>query len=220
VYPQGWWDNSKNTQRGVWWATSQLAEILSTRITRYGTGQPENPLTLRAFKKFNIGPDEWNWGMADSESFFKEGIESLKEFEAQAIANPKLINIRTDDFEALITGIKERVLGEPYGRLTDRGKQVGWSELDDVVMFAQGAAIVARDELVVLRNTFPEELSRGGLANLDAAIDSLNAIINFHPWWVSRGDGDSMFADHRAKLSRYYSEAVNRLGDLAASLRM
>ncbi len=98
-------------------------------------------------------------------------------------------------------------------------REIKQSELDDVVQFARGAAIVARDELSVLRFAFTEELSRGELDNLDAAIDSLEAIIDFHPWWIWRGDGDSMFADHRAKLSRYYSEVFRRIEDLAASLR-
>ena len=31
LYPQSWWDNSKNTQRGVWWATSETVRILSDR---------------------------------------------------------------------------------------------------------------------------------------------------------------------------------------------
>lgn len=220
LYPTHYWDNSRNTQEGVWWATSQLVDILSDRITRYGTGQPQHPLTLEAFKKFHFGPDEWNWWITDSEGYFNDAIENLKEFESRAITNSDLVNIRTDDLEAILNGIKDRVLGEPYGRLTARSSEIKWTELDDIVKFSRGAAIVARDELVVLRSAFTEELSKGGLDNLDAAIDSLDAIINFHPWWTWRGDGDSMFADHRAKLSRYYSEVFRRIEDLASSLKI
>lgn len=220
LYPQSWWDNSKNTQRGVWWATSQMVMILSDRTTRYGTGQPENPLTLAASKKFNFGADEWNWWMADSEMYFVEAIDYLKQFEAQAIKDQSLVNVRTDDLEAILMYIKDRILGEPYGRLTEQSDNLSWTELDDVIMFSRGAAIVARDELVVLRSTFGEDLSRGGLNNLDEAIGALGAVIDFHPWLITRGSGDSMLADHRSKLSRYYSQAFRRIEDLVSSLRM
>ncbi len=217
--PQGWWDNPRNRKEGVWYATSQAVDMLSDRITRYGTGQPENLFTLTARKKINIGPNEWKWGVTTSEGYFEAALQLIEKYEKCALQKKCMVDIRSDDLEYILRGIKDRVLAEPYGRLTARNSTQPFDKLDDVVMFAVGSARVARDILVAMRYFFHDELDRGGIENMDAAIDSLNAASEFHPWWVARGDRDSMWADHRAKLSRYYTEAFRRIENLADSLR-
>ena len=218
-YIKGLWDNPVNTQRGVWLASKEMTRILSDRTTRYGTGDDQNDLTIDAAQDIAIKPDVWNMEMMPSEKYYENGIEKIRKFEKLAESDPQIVNIRADDLVAILEGIKNDVLGEAYGKLTKSSDEVKWSEIDDIVKFARGAAIVARDQLAVLRSSFTDEISRGGLDNLDVAISALDGAITFHPWWVEKGSGDSMIADHRAKISRYYSEAIRRIEDMAESLK-
>jgi len=218
-YIKGLWDNSKNTQIGVWYASKEMARILASRITRYGTGDDQHPLALDGAQDLAVKPDIWKWEFAPSEEFYEDGIAKLKEFEKLAEADPSIVNIRADDLVFILLGIKDEVLGEAYGKLTRPSESVKWSEVDDIVKYARGVALVARDQLSVLRFKFTEEISRGGIDNLDIAISSLEGAIAFHPEWTEKGEGDSLIADHRAKLSRYYSEAIRRIEDLAESLK-
>jgi hypothetical protein len=223
LLPTALLDNRCNRQLGVHYATREMVTVLSGRITKFGLGDEENRLTMEARQKMSYGPDEWGWySMSNSEKYFKAASKLLNEFEIQSrqSAATEFVNIRTDDLVAIMELIKDDVLGEPYGRLTARNSKVKWSDLDDVVYYAQGAAIVARDMLVTLRSTYHDELMKGGMDNMNAAIDSLNAVVTFNPYWVMRGDGDSLFADHRSKISRYYSEAFRRIEDLVQSVKM
>ncbi len=224
VLPTAFLDNRCNRQLGVHYATREMITILSERITKFGLGDEENRYTMEARQKMSYGPDEWGWyNMSNSEKYFVSASELLNKYESEArkSASDALANIKSDDLFIILTQIKDKVLGEPYGRLTARSSKVAWGELDDVVYYAQGAAIVARDMLVALRSTDPGgELAHGGMNNLDAAIDSLDAVVHFNPYWVMRGDGDSLFADHRSKVSRYYSEAFRRIEDLVESVKI
>ena len=219
-YPQHWWDNSRNTQEGVWWSTKEISKILSDRITRFGDGIPQNKLTLAAVNDFQTKPDIWKWWVTDSEEFYEDGFTKMGKFEKLAMVNPDLINIKTDDLVAILEVIKQKAIGEPYGRLQERNGKIGRFELDDAIKYARGAAIPARDVLVVLRYAFADMLERGGLDNLDSAIDSLEAIINFHPWITTRGEGSLPIPDYRSKLSRYFSQVDNRLKDIIKSMHM
>ena len=194
---------------------------MSVKVSKYGLGDKEDEEMKQARQsKFAFDEDNWGWyGFTNSEKFFYEGIELTKSYQARLKSGEGRINVTTADIYDILIVIKENVLGEPYGRLVERGREVGSFELDDQVYYAQGAAIVARDALTVLFNAFKKEMDKGADENVKVAIDSLNAAVVFNPWWVERGDGASMWADHRSKMSRYYSEAIRRIEDVAQSMR-
>ena len=219
-----WLDNRCERQIGVHYATRESLKILSVYTTKFGLGDVENQDTLSAREIIAYKVDVWAlMGIfpGSSESTYKKSLKSVNKFIDTAKQSSDLVvNIRTDDLKAILDSIKNDVLQEPFGQLTSRNNNVNWFELDNKVYFAQGAAIVARDILVVMRNRFESELEKGGLENLDAAIDSLNAAAQFNPWLVARGDGDSMWADHRSKMARYFSEAFRRIEEVSGSLRI
>ncbi len=230
IWPASWLDNRCNRQMGVWYSTGKAMTLLSERITKLGMGDDENQYTKKARLHLANFPDQWGWGGARddaSENHFTLAGEFIDDFRQLVIKNEsdktrkKLINIRSDDFVQLIEMIvgDGGILSEPFGRLTARNANLPWSELDDTVYNAQGSARVARNILVALKSTFPEELARGGMENLDVAIEALDAASNFNPWWITRGEGPSLWADHRAKIQRYYNDAFRRLNDLQASLK-
>ncbi len=214
-------DNRLNRQKGVIHGVRELASVLSVKISKYGLGGKEDEEMKQARQsKFAFDEDNWGWyAFTNSEKYYYEGIELTKSYQARLLSGEGRINITTADIYDILIQIKDGVLGEPYGRLVERGRHVPSLELDDQVYYAQGAAIVARDALTVLFNAFKKEMDKGADENMTVAIDSLNAAIVFNPWWVERGDGASMWADHRSKMSRYYSEAIRRIEDVAQSMR-
>jgi len=214
-------DNRLNRQSGVIHASRGLSAVLSVKISKFGLGDEEDTEMKKARQtNYAFNEDEWGWyNMTNSEKYFYEGIAITKSYQERLINGNARINVTTADIYDILTVIKEDVLGEPYGRLVKRGNDVENGELDDHVYYAQGAAIVARDSLSVLFKAFSKEMDKGADENMRAAIDSLNAAAVFNPWWVARGDGPSMWADHRSKMSRYYSEAIRRIEDVAQSMR-
>ena len=227
INPFSWLDNRCNRQIGVWYATGKAVTILSERITKLGMGDEENAYTRKARLHLGNFPDQWGWMGAfedAAENHFRKAGENIQNFRAlmeAPEAKNKLVNLRSDDLVAIFDSIVGNggILSEPFGKLTYRGADMSWSHLDDAVYYAQGAALVARDILVTLKSSFPAELERGGMQLLEVAIDSLNAAGSFNPYMVTRGDGDSMFADHRSKMQRYYTDAFRRLTELRESLK-
>ena len=227
INPFSWLDNRCNRQVGVWYATGKAITILSERITKLGMGDEENSYTRKARLHLGNFPDQWGWmgALEDaSENHFGQAgknIASFRQDMEKADPKDKLINLRSDDLVAIFDSIVGNggILSEPFGKLTSRGADLPWSYLDDTVYYAQGAALVARDILVTLKSSFPTELERGGMRHLDVAIESLNAAGVFNPYMITRGDGDSMFADHRSKMQRYYTDAFRRLTELRDSLK-
>ena len=218
------WDNRASRQKGVRHATLELMKVLSPSVSKYDDADQEDPNLLDALQNgFSIAPDLWGyWPMAYSEQFYRDGIEHVQEYERRLVSdsNPARINVLTSDLRNILIAIKSRVLGVPFGDLTRRNDNVPWNELDNHVFYAKGAAIVARDELNVIIRAFRDELNKGGIENLEFAIDSLDAAVAFNPWWVERGDRDAMVADHRAKMARYFTEAFNRLHGVSDSPRI
>jgi hypothetical protein len=219
-----WLDNRCERQIGVHYATRESLKILSVYTTKFGLGDVENKDTRGAREIIAYKVDVWAaMGLfpGSSENTYRKALKSVDKFIVNANESKELVvNIRTDDLKAVLDSMKNDVLQEPFGQLTTRNKNVKWFQLDNKVYFAQGAAIVARDILAVMRSSFQAELEKGGLENLDAAIDSLNAAAQFNPWLVARGDGDSMWADHRSKMARYFSEAFRRIEEVSGSLKI
>lgn len=214
-------DNPVNRKLGVLHASRELLTVLSVSISKLGSVDEENALLLKA-RQEGFAFEPYSWMFPASEDRYQDGIKLIKQFQHDLLdgtTNGATINITNKDVEAILLAISNKVLEVPHGRLTSRNDVVPWSELDDRVFFAQGAAIVARDVLTVLRHAFNEKITESGaIKNMDKAIDSLEGAINFHPWWITRGDRDAMWGDHRSKMSRYYNEARERINDVAEAI--
>jgi len=215
------WDNRVNRQLGVRHASLELLGALSVAISKFGSADEENQMLVRARQNhLAISPESWFLPAAENE--YRDGIELIKQYQMdirKQVAHAT-INITNTDIEAILRVIDTRVLEVPHGRLNARNFEVSWSDLDDRVFFAQGAAIVARDALYAIRAAFSDKITAAGaLENMHLAIAALEGSIHFHPWVIARGDGDSMWADHRAKMSRYFTDARRRIGDVADAIQ-
>lgn len=220
--PRFWFfDNKMNRQLGVLHASRELLEAMSLAISKLGSTDEED-FRLVAARQQGFAFEPTSWMFPNSEDRYWDAIRLIKEYQAELRAghtDKATVNLTNTDIESILLAITDRVLEVPHGRLNARTFDVAWNELDDRVYFAQGAAIVARDALVALRYAFEAKITEAGaIANLDQAIASLEGAVEFHPWWVMAGDDDSMFADHRSKMSRYYTDARNRIKDVANAI--
>jgi len=97
--------------------------------------------------------------------------------------------------------------------------EVSFWELDDRIKYAQGVVLVVRDYLTMLVHLYPEIVEKGGEKNVAVAFKDMDRICTFDPLIVLRGDHDSLLADHRGKMARYFISMMRRLEDLSNSLR-
>jgi len=222
-------DNRCQRQLGVRHGARRAVIALSEEITK--VGEDEHPLTKAAHEGISSSPYRWAWmGLFEgsTEEEYENAIAKLDKFTQLVIDNDnldqpkKLVDIRSTDFVTIIDIIadeKRGFLQEPYGKLTARNNEILYFKLDDTVYYAAGSALVARDLLVALKSAYPEDLDRGGMFNLDVAIDALSAAGRYNPYWISRGADDSMPKDHRAKVQQYMSDAIKYLTKFRDSLR-
>lgn len=66
-----------------------------------------------------------------------------------------------------------------------------------------------------------EVVVRGGAENVQAALERLDYIRNFNPWYVVAGgnlSGDAMLPNHVAGIARHIDVASNRINDIMQSM--
>lgn len=215
----GLFDNRANRQRGVIYAVRTMTEVWSQETSKFGNADRESVDLVEA-RQEGFGPSPEFWFFPSSEALYRDGIEAVRRYQTKlgAGSSDARINVTTADLAGTLRGMKQ-MLQEPNGRLVDRNATVAWTEIDDAVFYSQGAAIVARDMLAALSVAYDTEFQRGQVGEqIEEAISSLNAVAKFNPYWNLRGEGDSVWADHRAKLARYYNDVIGRLEDIANAI--
>ncbi|MFC1638400.1 DUF2333 family protein [Patescibacteria group bacterium] len=113
---------------------------------------------------------------------------------------------------------KDDSSGEIVKKVVLQGEIPYW-DLDNRIYFAQGVAIVIRDVLSATLYSYYNYFEKGSEANILGAIDSLEAAAKFNPYWVGRGRGDSVWADHRAKMSVYFTNAIRGIEETQKSIK-
>jgi len=62
-------------------------------------------------------------------------------------------------------------------------------------------------------------MEKGGKENIEIAFREMDQFCTFDPIVVTRGEHDSFLADHRSKTSRYLTNIMKRINDVAQSIR-
>jgi hypothetical protein len=220
ILPTRWLDNRNSRQKGVIFATRMLERFFSTRLSKYGAMGVENEdLKNAREKRLVYSEDIWGFFHSSTESEYETGINLIKKYEKDLQQNAAVFNLRTDDMYDLLTYITSReFLDQPMGLLIQPGENVSFSEWDDNVYYAQGAMLVVRDFMRALVALYPWIVQKGGAENLQEAFTAMNRICSFDPIVIWEGSHDSMLADHRGKIARYYVTVITRMNDVAQSI--
>ncbi|MFO7687457.1 MAG: DUF2333 family protein [Desulfobacterales bacterium] len=218
ISPTRWLDNRANRQRGTIFAVRMLLNFYATQLSKLGAVDAENPLLKEAReKRFAFTEDSW-W-LPSTEKEYRNGIELMRQYEADLLVKRAVFNMRSDDRYDLLNFITgKQFLDQPLGLLVQSNSEVSYWDLDDRIYYTQGVVLVLRDFLSALFYLFPEISEKGGAENIRIAVRGMNQICSFDPLIVLRGDHDSVMADHRGKVARYLIEVRERLNDVAQSV--
>jgi nitrate reductase NapE component len=218
ISPTSWLDNRDNRQLGTLFATRLLVGFFSTHFAKVGTAGMENEALKEAREQyFAFSADSW-W-FPSSEEQFNKGIREVRQYEQELRNDKAMFIVRTDSLYQLFNFIiSKEFLDQPLGLLVEENFKVNYSELDDRVYYTQGVVLVLRDFLITINHLYPEIKNRGGKENIRVALKVMDKICTFNPVIVLRGDHESLFADHRSKMTRYLLNVRERLHDVAQSL--
>ena len=219
ISPTRWLDNRGNRQRGTIFATRMLTMFFSTNLAKYGKVDAENEQLKEARETyFAFTADSW-W-FPSSENQFEKGIALVKKYESDLVNEKAIFNLRTDDmYNLLAFMISKQFLDQPLGLLVQSNDEVPYTDLDDRVYYTQGIILVLRDVLRTFVHLYPKIKEKGGEENIRIAFREMDEICTFDPLLVTRGDHDSILADHRGKMARYLIAIRERIDDLAQSIK-
>ncbi|NMC49657.1 MAG: DUF2333 family protein [Desulfovibrio sp.] len=220
ILPTRFLDNRASRQKGVIFATRMLIRFFSTRCSKHGAmGAEHEGLKEAREKRLVYAEDVWGFFHSSTESEYRKGLDLVRQYEKQMAEGTAVFNLRTDDIYDLLTYITGReFLDQPMGLLIQSGEDVSFSDEDDRIYYAQGAMLVVRDFLYALVKCYPSIGQKGGEENLKEAFRAMDKICSFDPPFVVEGSHDSMLADHRGKMARYYITVISRLNDVTQSV--
>ncbi|WP_430734976.1 DUF2333 family protein [Halodesulfovibrio aestuarii] len=217
ISPTSWFDNKKNLQRGIIFATRGVINVYTTHFARSGSGEEINKHLLKAqTSSFPYAEDVWMF--ASSESRYKEGIQSINSYLEDVENGKAVFNVKTDDLYTLIDTL-ESLIEMPQSRL--KTGVDSHFEADDAIYFAKGVCLVVRDVLNTVTLAYPELMNRGGEQNVAVALETLDTIASFNPLYVFAGgnkNGDSMLPNQVQALASKLDITANRLRDIKLAL--
>ncbi|MGB8424905.1 MAG: DUF2333 family protein, partial [Desulfobacterales bacterium] len=200
ISPTRWLDNRANRQKGTIFAVRMLLGFSSTNLSKLGNVDAENPLLKEAReKRFAFTEDSW-W-FPSTEKEYRNGLQLMRQYEADLLANKAVFNMRSDDRYDILTFItSKQFLDQPLGLLVQSNSEVPYVDIDDRIYYTQGVMLVLRDVLTALFHLYPEIGEKGGEDNIRTAMRGIERICSFDPLIVLRGNHDSVMADHRGKM--------------------
>lgn len=214
-------DNKPNRQKGIIFTTRMLEEFFSTKLSKYGKADNENPHLKKIREELLVfSADKWGIAFLPSpEGKYNEAIK-LKEIYKKDLSEQKAIyNLKTNDLYDLLTFItNEKVLDQAIGEVMD--DTVSFDKIDDKIYYVQGVVLVLRDFVNTLAMVDENQIfDKGAVENLKVALANMDEIANFDPIMVVNGQNDAMWADHMSKVAKYLTVIDKRLTDVALSIR-
>lgn len=218
ISPTAWLDNRANRQKGTIFAVRMLLGFSATNLSKLGNVDAENPLLKEAREK-RLAFTEDSWWFPSTEKEYRNGLQLMRQYEADLIADRAVFNMRSDDrYDILMFITSKQFLDQPLGLLVQSNSEVPYFDIDDRIYYTQGVILVLRDVLTALFHLYPEISQKGGVDNIQTAMRGIERICSFDPLIVLRGNHDSVMADHRGKMARYLIEVRERLSDVAQSV--
>lgn len=216
-------DNITNYQKGVIYATRPASDMVAKTISRFGQNDTLDPRLVDATSRyFPYSADVWGWAVVyNTEGKYKDGIQNWISWAASVDSGAKnagIYNVKSDDVYQILkycTSMLEYTLGN-----LNKDK-ISHFKADDDIYFAKGVASVVEDVLCGIIAVDSSVVERGGKENVEVALQRLDYIRNFNPWYVVAGGndiGDAMLPNHIAALARHIDVASNRITDIRDSM--
>jgi hypothetical protein len=214
-------DNINEFQLGVLEVTRRASTRLTENISRTGSTAVLNKHLERAMNSLMIRADSLM--IPSAESSYNEAIVNLKHYKEQLITGEATFYTRTDNLIPLLQSMEELVGScdeKLVRREEDDGKPVSTFDADNYYYYAKGVASALLPLLHAIEQDFNKVLvTRGGSEILHHAITSCHHSSEMEPWlFVTDGDLNGFFANHRANMATSISHARFYLGLLVFSL--
>ncbi|MGB9499321.1 MAG: DUF2333 family protein [Dissulfuribacterales bacterium] len=214
-------DNINEYQLGVLEVTRRATTRLTENISRTGSTAVINKYLERAMNSFMIRADRYLFPSAENQ--YRQAIENLNRFKAQLINNEASFYTRTDNLIPLLQSMVELVgsCDEKLVKTTeDNGKPVSTFAADNYYYYSKGVASALLPILHAIKYDFNKVLeTRSGSEILHHAIVSCHHAAEMKPWlFVTEGNLNGIFANHRANMATAISHARFYLGLLIVTL--
>jgi hypothetical protein len=213
-------DNVDNFQLGVLEVTRRTTVLLAERISRTGTTDAFNPHLENAMNWLMVKASRY-WFPAP-ETKYKESIMELESYKQALIDGSATFYTRTDNFIPLLSSYED-LLGSCDENLVKQrhndGSKVSLFEADDYFYYAKGVANTLASILEAIHHDFHNTLeSRHAAELLHHALESCRQAAALDPLFITNGDLDGIFANHRANMAAPISHARFYISQLIKTL--
>lgn len=214
-------DNRANRQRGIIFSTRMLENFFSTRLSKLGKADNENS-NLKKIREESLVFSADKYGILifpSPESKYREALKLKDAYKKELLEGKAVFNLKTNDLYDLLYFItSESFLDQAYGEVIE--ENISFGQVDDKIYYVQGVILVLRDFVNALAKIDENSiLDKGAIENLLIALDNMDEVCKFDPFIVVKGEGDSMWADHMSKVSKYIAVIDKRLSDVMMSIK-
>jgi hypothetical protein len=214
-------DNVNEYQLGVLEVTRRVSTRLTENISRTGSTAAINKYLERAMNSLMIRADRYLF--PSSENQYLEAIDNLKKYKQQLIDGQASFYNRADNLIPLLESLAELVgsCDENLVKKTESdGKPVSTFSADNYYYYSKGVASALLPILQAIEYDFDRILEvRSGADILHHAIESCHHAAEMKPWlFITEGNLNGIFANHRANMAAPISHARFYISLLAATL--
>lgn len=216
-------DNTTNYQRGVIYATRPASDVISKDVARYGNRDTiDRRLADATSRYFSYSENAWGFLFVyDAEGKYRQGIKNWADWAASVgtqTKNAGVYNLKSDDAYNII---KYCIAMTDFALGMINDNNIGHFNADNNIYFAKGVCAVTGNLFRALLAVDSTVAERGGLENVQEALQRFDYIEEFDPLYVTAGGnkvGDAMLPNHIAALGRHIDIVNNRLEDILNSL--
>lgn len=209
-------------QNGVISATQKIARFVNDNVAVLGDASEQHKgFDDAANRLFVSAPSTWGFMTYSSESLYLEGLKKVDVYleDLAKKTGQAHFNLRNDDLHNIFSYMAGNdILRKAQRGLVDKAEYLSTGEITRRIYEAIGTTLVVRDVVNRLVDLYPSKL-QGAENNIAEAKKSMDLICSFDPIWVLNGSHDSVLSDHLSKLSRYYTELLARMDEIAKNIR-
>jgi len=203
-------DNKAEYQTGIYMDTRALVEIFVDEFAVHGEGDTKYDALDQAIEAgFGFYPDI----PIATTMIYTRAINTMKQWQQDLIngENGAVYNVKSDDLFKILEAMRASIK-TPLAALKDKTTE---DKVDNIIYRAKGYAANHRVILQTLKVIHPEEIvERGGAVHMEKALQLLEEINNFNPWychtWFSHNTKLSAKVDNYQLLLKNIKDALDK----------